>query len=117
MKLPFDRIKVGAFYPRVRLSDHLLSDTPAYGYTDRVKGEIVIDSSLRGTRLAETFWHEVKHCLWAYSGADNDPQSSALTIQSISEEQLISRSSFMEVTFWHDNPEVLKWWTKLLREK
>jgi hypothetical protein len=73
-----------------------------YGYCDRVKLEIVIDSDLDPQIQRVTLWHELKHACnsWVIDAIDNP-----------NEEQLVTFSAPIEIQVLRDNPELVAWLT------
>ncbi len=76
-----------------------------YGYVDFDNQELWIDETLFPIKMAETFLHEIIHIINNYFDIVDD---------SVEEGSVLVQARGLTM-IWKDNPQVLEWWTNLLK--
>lgn len=104
-KLP-STIKVGAFvYSVEEFSPGVADASDLYGHVNHSTQIIQIDTSKPPERVADTFLHEILHCIYRVWNLPDELQ----------EEDYVVATSYGLTTVFRDNPELLPWLTKMLK--
>ena len=97
-----NKLKVFNLTYSIRFEDQTIQNgSESYGWCDHETQTIVIMENQTNEAMADTFQHELLHCL--FTSIDTDD-----------EEQIVSRLATGICTVWAYNPKAFKWWADLI---
>jgi len=105
MYKPFTSVRIGPFDFEVRWGDNAEAESNGHqGYVNMEYQFLWLNGQAPRAYLASIFIHEVQHAILF---ASNLPDQHTV-------EDCVTNIGRGLVSFWRDNPEVVKWWTGLI---
>lgn len=102
------RVRVGCYIFKVEVGQEWEHNSRSeFGHVNLCSQIIRVHPALSKQKLANTFMHEIIHAIhMVYDLGDNS-----------TEEAFTSRTANGICAFWQDNPQAVKWWKRLVKNK